>query len=578
MSEARLAELPIEQIQASNFNPRQFFDVEELNNLAESIKQDGLITPILVRPVKNDNYEIVAGERRWRASHIAGCSSVDCKIEEMDDATAIRRATKENLEREDMSVIEEAFATRTALTLVDGNRKSACTVLSWNETKLANRLLLLNLSQNAQEALMQKEIHVGHAELLSTLTHENQDNAVSSIIEKGISVADLKAKLAQFSYKLETAIFDTAKCNGCPNNTSSQFTLFSESIGDGCCTNPDCWDEKEKSKFAYIKKAKEEDYNVVYLDVERTPESYNFLQSSKVGDEQFSQCQQCDKCGALISTRRETLGDCDEEVCFDTTCYKEKTKPVEVKKDSSATAKKSTTAVAKKPSTSKTKKAVDNKPPKKVLEFKTRLFKAIVSKELITDRHMMTAMNACVLLESLPKQHSGSETIETLQTLFKLPFTVKAHSSHDRYKTIPKLLALSDTELNEITAFCTSVVIASGDNSFDLSQTDKSVEVIMETMKPDLSDHFTMDREYLECNQKTGIVALLKECGFSKWLDAKDEGKGAFAKLSKGTVSVILDTFTKSGFPIKGFIPTALHYKGAIDSKPVHATKTEENS
>jgi hypothetical protein len=191
---------------------------------------------------------------------------------------------------------------------------------------------------------------------------------------------------------------------------------------------------------------------------------------------------------------------------------------------------------------------------------------------------MMTAMNACVFLESLPKQHSGSEIIKTLQTLFKLPFKVKAHSSHDRSKTIPKLLALSDTELNEITAFCTSVVIASGDNSFDLSQTDKSVEVIMETMKPDLTDHFTMDREYLECNQKTGIVALLKECGFSKWLDEKDEGKGAFAKLSKGTVSVILDTFTKSGFPIKGFIPTALHYKDATDSKPVHATETEENS
>jgi len=87
-----------------------------------------------------------------------------------------------------------------------------------------------------------------------------------------------------------------------------------------------------------------------------------------------------------------------------------------------------------------------------------------------------------------------------------------------------------------------------------------------------------MDREFLECNQKTGIIALLKECGFSKWLDAKNDGKGAFAMLSKGKVSVILDTFTMSGFPIKDFIPTALHYKGAVDSKHVHATATEENS
>jgi len=576
---ARLAELPISQIQASNFNPRQYFDVSELNELATSIKEDGVITPILVRPVQNDNYEIVAGERRWRASHIAGCDSIDCKIEEMDDKTAIRRATKENLERQDMSAIEEAYAAQTALTLEDNNRKSAASVLSWSESKLNKRLLLLNLSANAQESLMRDEIKLGHAELLTSLTAENQDNAITSILEKGISVAELKDKLAQFSYKLETAIFDTEKCNGCPHNTSSQFTLFSESIGEGRCTNPPCWDEKEANKFAYIKKAKEEDYNVVYLDIERMSSSYNYLFAEKMGSEQYTQCQQCGKCGALINTKREFLGDVDENVCFDTDCYKGKLKQIE-KTPSTDTAKTNaaTKSKTKKKNKVTAKKTADNKPPKKVLEFRARLFKSIVSKELITDRHMMTAMNACILLESLPQQHSGSELVKTLQTLFNLPFTIKAHSAHDRYKTIPKLLALSDTELNEITAFCTSVIIASGDNSFDLSQTDKSVEVIMQTMKPDLTDHFTMNREYLECNQKTGIIALLKECDFSKWLDEKEDNKGAFAKLSKGTVSVILDTFSKSGFPIKGFIPTALHYKGAVDSKPVHATETEENS
>ena len=576
---AHLAEIPLSQIQASNFNPRQYFDVSELNELAESIKEDGVIAPILVRPVQNDNYEIVAGERRWRASHIAGCEFIDCKIEEMDDKTAIRRATKENMERKDMSPIEEAYAAQTALTLEDSNREEAARTLSWSESKLNKRILLLNLSEKAQDSLMRGEIKLGHAELLTSLTAENQDNAITSILEKGISVAELKDKLALFSYKLETAIFDTEKCNGCPHNTSSQFTLFSESIGDGRCTNPPCWDKKETSKFAYIKKAKEEDYNVVYLDVERMSSSYNYLFAEKMGDEQYIQCQQCGKCGALINTKREFLGDVDENVCFDTDCYKSKLKQIE--KDSSTDIAKIKT-VAKSATNPKdkvsAKKTADNKPPKKVLEFKTKLFKSIVSKELITDSHMMTAMNACILLESLPKQHLGSELIKTLQSLFKLPFIVKAHSAHDRYKTIPKLLALSDAQLNEITAFCTSVIIASGDNSFDLSQTDKSVEVIMETMKPDLPDHFTMDSEYLECNQKTGIVALLKECGYSKWLDAKDDTKGAFAKLSKGTVSVIIDTFSKSEFPIKGFIPAALHYKGAVDSKPVHVAATEENS
>ena len=577
---ARLAELPLSQIVASTFNPRHHFDINELNELAESIKEEGgVIQPILVRPLENDNYEIVAGERRWRASHIAGRDSIDCKIESMDDKTAIRRATKENLERQDMSAIEEAYAAQTALTLEDNNRAEAARTLSWSESKLSKRLLLLNLSTLSQESLMRGEIKLGHAELLSSLTTGDQDNAVASIIERGISVADLKEKLAQFSYKLETAIFDTSSCNGCPHSTSSQFALFSESIGEGRCTNPPCWDEKEASKFAYIKKSKEEDYNVVYLDIERMSSSYNYLFAEKMGDEQYNQCQQCGKCGALINTKREFLGDVDENVCFDTDCYKGKLKQIE-KASSTVTAK--TETVAKSTTKPKSKatenKVADNKPPKKVLEFKTRLFKSIVSKELITDRHMMTAMNACVLLESLPKQHSGSEIIKSLQTLYKLPFEVKAHSSHDRYKTIPKLLALSDGELTEITAFCTSVIIASGDNSHDLSQTDKSVETIMETMKPDLIDHFTLDKAYLECNQKTGIIALLKESGFSKWLDAKEDGKGAFAKLTKSTVTVILDTFTKSGFPVQGFIPTALQYKEINEVSNVHATTTVQNS
>lgn len=554
---SRLEELPISRIQQSNFNPRRYFDESAINELADSIRQDGVIQPITVRPINDDNYEIVAGERRWRASAIAGINSIPCKIEVMDDETAIRRATKENLERKDMSAIEEAFAAQTAMTLAESDRKVACKILSWNESKLHSRLLLLNLSEVSQNALMENKIHLGHAELLSTLTHANQDGAVASIIEKVVSVVDLKEKLSQFAYKLDTAIFDTEKCSSCEFNTSAQFALFSESIGDGCCTNPECWNKKEQSKFAYIKKAKEEDFNVVYLDVERTPESYNFLQAKVMGEEQFSQCQQCGKCGALISTRRENLGDTDEEICFDTKCYKEKTAPKEVKP---ATAKKTTTAVASK--ATKAKKIVDNKPPKKVLEFRSRLYKSIVAKELITDRHMMTVMNACILLENLPKQHSGVETMKEAQSMFKLPFVIKIHSTHDRYKTIPKLYKLSNDELTEIIEFCTCVNSAVGENAFDLSNTDKSVEVIIETLKPDLADHFLMDKTYLECNQKNGVIGLLNESGFAQWFDKNSDKKNAFIRLCKGTVKALLETFTTSDFPLTGFVPKSLQYKG----------------
>lgn len=250
-----LAELPLTLIQQSKFNPRHFFDEIKINDMAQSIKKDGVFQPILVRPLIN-SYEIVAGERRWRASQIAGLDLIPCKIEEMDDITAIRRATKENLEREDLSAIEEAYSAQTALTIVEGDRKAAATILSWSESKLNKRLLLLNLSEKAQGALMKKGINLGHAELIASLTHDNQDKAVDSIIEKNVSVSELKEKLTQFAYKLETAVFDTANCNGCPHNTSSQFTLFEESIGDGCCTNPECWDEKKEVNLLTSKKQK----------------------------------------------------------------------------------------------------------------------------------------------------------------------------------------------------------------------------------------------------------------------------------------------------------------------------------
>lgn len=560
---SNMTELPLSQIVPSQFNPRKFFDENELNELANSIREDGVIQPIVVRPILDDQFEIVAGERRWRASGIAGLETIPCTVKEMDDKTAIRLAAKENMERSDMSIIEEAYACQTALTLVDGDRAAAYSVLGWNETKLSKRLLLLNLSDKAQEALMKKEINVGHAELLASLTQETQDGAVDSIIEKKITVSELKEKLSQFAYKIETAIFSTDKCNGCPNNTSSQFSLFEESIGDGCCTNPTCWDEKEKVKLAYIKKSKEEDYNIVFLDFERSKGSFNYILESKVGVEQFSQCQQCQKYGALINTRRETLGDVDEDVCFDTDCYKEKTKAQVVETASvvqSDPAKKKTTS---KKSTAK--KPVDNKPPKKVLEFRTKLYKSIVGKELVSDRHLVTVMNACILLEGLPHQHHGVELIKEIQPLFNITTDIKRFSSSDRSKNIHKLRVLSDDELNEIITFCTSVISASGSNQFDLSQHDMPVETLIEILQPELAEKFELNKAYLECNQKKGIIGLLKEVGFSDWLNQTTKKPESFVKLCSKTIEVILEKAMNSGFTMKGFVPKALYYKGYVN-------------
>ena len=225
-----------------------------------------------------------------------------------------------------------------------------------------------------------------------------------------------------------------------------------------------------------------------------------------------------------------------------------------------ASTKKTTKPDTKSKTTSKIK-TVNNKPPKKVLEFRNRLLKEIIGKELITEAHMITTMNACILLESLPQQNSGAEMMKSLQPLFDLPFKVNNYSAFNRDTTISKLYVLPDGELNEIITYCTCVIAASGENNFDLSQVDKSVETIVKIIKPELADHFTMDKTFLECHQKTGMIALLKDSGFGRWLDEKESKTDSFTKLCKGTVKVLLETFTKSDFPIAGFVPKSLHYK-----------------
>lgn len=569
--------LPIACIVKSTFNPRKHFDKSKITELSESIKRDGVIQAIVVRP-KAECYEVVAGERRYRAAKLAGLESIPVTIKELDDEAAIRFATKENLERQNMSAIEESFAARTALTLVGGDRKAACATLSWTEQKLNKRLLLLNLCDAGQKALMKNKIHIGHAELLSSLSEENQENAITSIIEKDVTVEELKTKLAAFAYQLSTAIFNTDECNGCPNNSSTQFALFEESIGEGQCMNPICYEEKQASKLAYIKKAKEEDYNVVYLDTERTPESYNFIVEAKVGSEQYSQCKQCGYCGALISSRAETLGNAEEEVCFDTPCFTKKIKAIENLDATSNKENPSNKKKSLKKASSTKKKTADNKPPKKVLEYKTKLYKTMVSKELATDAHLMLVMNAVILLEALPSQNYGAELMKSLKKQFQLPEAANKGSLYDRNKTIQRLYALSKDELNELIAYATTVNAVAGDNSFDMSETDKSVESLVDILKPELAEHFLMDSQFLEANAKTGMVAVLKEAGFDVWYNTQQDKPEAFNKLANSTIKVIVETVEKSGFSLKGFVPKALYYKDYTNNLRGEATIDAQNA
>lgn len=564
MSEYRILSTSV--LQRGEFQPRVYFDPVELQELSDDIKKIGVTQAIVVRPIGDNKFEIICGERRWRATQMAGIDTIPAIIRDVSDEVALAMSSSENINRSPMNVIEEGYAAQKAMTLAGGEKESAVAILGWGSVNLLEkRLLLLNLSDYAQTALLEKKIHTGHAQLLSSHTEDNQKSAVDSIIEKGISVSELKQKLAEFAYSLSTAIFSTKQCNACPRNTSSQFSLFEENIGDGRCSDPACFNLKKEEKLAYIKQSKIEDYTQVYLDIERENGSYNYLTSNSVGIDQYTQCQQCDNYGAIICTKAEMLGQTEEDICFNPVCFDEKVKAIQVEETPASSENKSITKTPAPKKKSKT--AVNaNSTPKKVLEFKRKLYKNIVTKKLNAHHHLLNCMNACILMERLPHTGYGTDLLKIANEEFNLEFKISPKSNSDRAKLIKKLHGLSEDIIQEIISLCVSVISANSLGHSELSQSDEALDAVIELMNPSLEDHFVLDKDFLSLNQKKGMLAVLKESGFSEWLITKKDKADAFAKLGKLKIDEIIEAVTSSEFKFSGFVPESLRFK-AITNK-----------
>ena len=177
--------------------PRKYFSSEELENLASSIKEKGIIQPILVR--KNptgDNYEIVAGERRWRAAQIAGLHSMPVIIKKLTDLEVMELALVENIQREDLNPVEEARGYKVLLSEHNYKQEELSKIIGKSRSHVANMLRLLDLSKSILDSLEQKKISIGHARPL--IGFENAEELVKKIIQKGLSVRQVE-KIVSFN-------------------------------------------------------------------------------------------------------------------------------------------------------------------------------------------------------------------------------------------------------------------------------------------------------------------------------------------------------------------------------------------
>ena len=205
-----LQELPLDLLQPGRFQPRQAMDPEGIAELAESIGAQGVVQPVLVRPVDGEGasqarYEIVAGERRWRAAQHAGLESVPAVVRSLSDAEAALAALVENVQREDLNAMELARALRAILEISGGTHKEVGRSIGMSRAAVSNHLRLLELGDAAQNLLAERRLEMGHGRALLAVTNPARQAALARLIaEKGLTVRDAE-RLAQAENRPATA-------------------------------------------------------------------------------------------------------------------------------------------------------------------------------------------------------------------------------------------------------------------------------------------------------------------------------------------------------------------------------------
>lgn len=194
---SRQETLPVSALQPGKYQPRTRMDPGSLEELAASIKAQGLIQPISVRPVGANRYEIIAGERRWRAVQIAGLNEVPVLIRDIPDEAVLAMSLIENIQREDLNPLEEAAGLQRLIDEFNMTHQQAADAVGRSRSAATNLLRLLQLAKPAQDMLMAGDIEMGHARALLPLAKGEQGRLASIVVEKGWSVRETERAVAK---------------------------------------------------------------------------------------------------------------------------------------------------------------------------------------------------------------------------------------------------------------------------------------------------------------------------------------------------------------------------------------------
>lgn len=191
--DGELKHIPVDLIQRGKYQPRMDMHEEALAELAASIEQQGVMQPIVIRPISSDRYEIIAGERRWRATQLAGLDTIPAVIKAVPDDAAIAMSLIENIQRENLNPIEEAVALKRLQDEFELTQQQVADAVGKSRTTVTNLLRLINLSLDARVMLERGDLEMGHARALLALNQDQQSQAARSVVGGGLSVRQTEA-------------------------------------------------------------------------------------------------------------------------------------------------------------------------------------------------------------------------------------------------------------------------------------------------------------------------------------------------------------------------------------------------
>ena len=189
-NQGEFRKLPIEFMQPGQYQPRKIMTDDALEELASSIRAQGIIQPIVVREIGKNKFEIIAGERRWRASQLAKLDVIPCLVRDIPDEAAIAMALIENIQREDLNAMEEAVALQRLMQEFDLTHQQTADAVGKNRTTVTNLLRLLTLTEVCRTMLERGDLEMGHARALLSLTSDEQTSVARIVVDKGLTVRE----------------------------------------------------------------------------------------------------------------------------------------------------------------------------------------------------------------------------------------------------------------------------------------------------------------------------------------------------------------------------------------------------